>query len=72
MSRDDVSVEISFEECGECTVTLTRGRYVIALDFRSAGMTERLGPYCKACADMLAARIRDGLPKSIGTAGGAR
>lgn len=62
LDKGDVSVEEAFDECGECTTTLTGSRWIVAIDFRSAGMTERLGPYCWACAEHIAERIKVGLP----------
>lgn len=59
--KSDVTVEEAIEECGECTITIT-DVFTVAVDFRSAGMTERLGRYCEACAEEIAARIRGGLP----------
>jgi hypothetical protein len=61
--KSDVTVEEITEDCAECTGTLTGAGYVVAVDFRSAGTVERLGPYCETCAESLAARIRDGLPE---------
>ena len=62
LEKDDVTVEEITEECAECTGTLDGAGFVVAIDFRTAGTLERLGPYCKACANNLASRIRDGLP----------
>ena len=62
LEKDDVTVEEITEDCAECTGTLLDAGYIVAIDFRSAGTIDRLGPYCKACANNLAARIRDGLP----------
>lgn len=62
LDRDDVSVEETFQECADCTGTITGDAHVVVIDFRSAGMTERLGPYCRGCANVIAQRIRDGLP----------
>lgn len=64
LEKDDVTVEEVIEECAECTDTLTSAAAWVAVDFRSAGMVQRLGPYCPACAETLAERIRDGLPNS--------
>lgn len=62
LEQDDVTVEEIIEECGECTGTLMGAGYMVMVDFRSAGMAQRFGPYCLDCAEKLAQRIRDGLP----------
>jgi len=63
VEKSDVTVEEVTEDCAECTETLSGAGYLVAIDFRSAGTVDRLGRYCKACAENLAARIRDGLPE---------
>lgn len=64
LAKDDVTVEAITDECDECTGTIVGGSYTVAVDFHSAGMTERLGRYCEECAEEIARRIRDGLPAS--------
>ena len=61
LEKDDVTVEELYDECcDDCTVSPTTHRVVI--DFRSAGQTQEFGRYCRACAETVATRIRDGLP----------
>ena len=62
LEKDDVTVEPIFDECGQCTNTLVGDSFTVAIDFRAAGMTERLGRYCEKCAEEIASRIRAGLP----------
>ena len=62
LEKDDVTVEPIFDECGQCTNTLGGDSFTVAIDFRAAGMTERLGRYCETCAEEIARRIRAGLP----------
>lgn len=61
--KSDVSVEQMFEECGNCTTTLSDAGWAVAIDFRNAGTVERHGPYCKPCALNFARRIQEGLPR---------
>lgn len=64
LEKDDVTVEEIIEECGECTDIIVGSAFAVMIDFRSAGAIGPLsgGPYCHRCAQMLAERIRDGLP----------
>ena len=60
ITKSDVTVEKIEEICHEC-----EGRpatHVVLVDFRSAGMQEAVGRYCRACAKKIASRIQDGLP----------
>lgn len=63
LDKSDVTVEPIFDECDECTNTITAS-YTVVVDFRTAGMTQHLGRFCEACAEGLARRIRLGLPAS--------
>lgn len=71
LDKSDVTVEQIADECDECTNVIITESYTVAVDFRSAGMTQRLGRYCERCAEEIAARIRDGLPRSASEPEGA-
>lgn len=64
LDKNDVTVEEVIEECSECAGTITGSSFVVMIDFRSAGTTAPFNDarYCRRCAQMLAERIRDGLP----------
>lgn len=65
LDKGDVTVEEVLDECDECTNTITGPVFTVAIDFRSAGVTERPGRYCRDCAEQCAERIRDGLPPEL-------
>jgi hypothetical protein len=61
MVKADVTVQELDEECEECTVGPPT--HVVMLDIRSLGETHALGRYCQKCAESIADRVRDGLPR---------
>jgi len=61
-TREDVIVQDAPDECcDECTVS--PAPKLVVLDLRSAGMETAVGRYCAPCAEEVARRIRDGLPR---------
>lgn len=60
LEPEDVTVEAIADECGDCTETIEGQGFTVMVDFRSAGIQESLGRFCKSCAEQLAQRIRDG------------
>lgn len=69
MIKEDVKVlPLEDEICdyhGEnCQFTISHS---VAIEIRSAGMEQVIGHYCESCANELAKRIRESLPKDDGT-----
>lgn len=64
LDAGDVGVqEIEREDCDECAGEAAT--HYVLIDFRSAGLSREIGRYCQACAEMVANRIRDGLPAQV-------